>query len=390
MKKITALFLLMAGIIVFGQGIKFENESFKNLLDKAKKENKLIFMDAYASWCGPCKKMDKEVFTQQEVGDLFNSAFINTKFDMEKGEGLEIAKKYGVKAFPTYLFIDGNGEVVYRGTGYYETPEFIKIAKNSMDPAQKLSYMQEKFNSGATDPSLLKNIMKAFAFSNPEMAGKAAEKYFAAKKGQPLSKEDLEPLFTFTKNAKSPLYKVVVERKVDISKIISEGQYNAFVKSLQINTIMENAFNKETKQIDEKKFMTEAEKFMTKNEANNTLLQIKMRMALRSKKFAEYEKLALDYYKDGISEKFSSNELNEVAWNFFENVSNKESLVKAAIWAEQSVKKDESYANCDTLANLYLKIGDKENAKHWATRAIELGEKADEDVESTKELLKKL
>ena len=390
MKKITVLFLLLTGIIIFGQGIKFENESFKNLLDKAKKENKLIFMDAYASWCGPCKKMDKEVFTQQEVGDLFNSSFINTKFDMEKGEGLEIAKKYGVRAFPTYLFIDGNGEVVYRGTGYYETPEFIKIAKNSMDPAQKLSYMQEKFNSGATDPSLLKNIMKAFAFSNPELANKAAEKYFDAKKGQPLANEDLESLFTFTKSAKSPLYKVMVDRKAEIVKLMPNEQYTAMLKNYQLNTIMENAYNKETKQIDEKKFSAEAEKFMTKEDAKNTLLQIKMRMALRAKKFAEYEKLALDYYKDGENSKFSANELNEVSWNFFENVSNKESLSKAVLWATQSVKKGENYANCDTLANLYMKVEDKASAKYWATRAIELGEKADEDVETTKELLKKL
>ncbi len=382
--------MLLAGVMVFAQGIKFENDSFKNLLDKAKKENKLIFMDAYASWCGPCKKMDKEVFTLPEVGEVYNSAFINTKIDMEKGEGVTIAQKYGVKAYPTYLFIDGNGEVIYRGTGYFVAPEFIKIAKEALDPNNKMSYLKAKFNSGSTEPVILKGVMKAFAYSEPELAEKAAIKYFETNKNQAFTEEDLMSLFSLTKDANSPLYKVVVNKKSEITNLMPESQYNQMLKSLQLNAIMKTAFNKETKAIDDKIYMKEATKFMTKEEAEKTLLQIKMRMALKSKKFADYQKLAIAYYKEGNDEKFSSNELNEVAWNFYENVTDKDALKLAVLWAEKSVKKDESYANTDTLANLYFKVGEKDNAKSMAEQAIKLAEKAGEDAASTKELLKKL
>jgi thiol-disulfide isomerase/thioredoxin len=390
MKKITAFMMLLSGIVVFGQGIKFENESFKILLDKAKKENKLIFMDAFASWCGPCKKMDKEVFTQEEVGSTYNAAFINTKFDMEKGEGLTIAQKYGVKAFPTYLFIDGNGEVVYRGTGYYEAPEFIKIAKDALDPAKKLSVLREKFKAGAKDPAFLKTVITAYAFSEPELSEKAAVRYFEVKKNQPLEKEDLQILFTLVKSSNSPLYKEIVSRKAELTKLMPEAQYNQILKSFQMSTVMQNAYNKETKILDDKKFMSEASKLMPKSEAAEALLQVKMKMALRAKKTTEYEKLALEYYKDGSDPKFTSDELNSVAWNFFENVTEKSSLLKAITWAEISVKKDEGYANLDTLANLYYKFGDKVNAKLIAEKAIEKAKKEGEDSQSTEELLKKL
>lgn len=390
MKKLSALVMLFVGVLIFGQGIKFENDSFKNLLEKAKKENKLIFMDAYASWCGPCKKMDKMVFTQAEVGEVYNNSFINAKFDMEKGEGVAIAKKYGVKAYPTYLFIDGNGEAVYRSTGYFEAPDFIKIAKDAMDPNKKLSYLREKFNSGSQDQELLKNVVTAFAYSDKPLATKAAEKYFEVKKNQPLDKEDIMLLFSFVNNANSPLYKEIIARKSELVKLMPEQQYNQIMKSIQINTIMETAYNKSTKSIDDKQFIVAAEKLMSKSEAEKTLLQVKMKMALRAKKYVEYEKLALDYYKDGQSEEFSSNELNEVAWNFFENVNDKKSLEIAILWASQSVKIDEGYANMDTLANLYYKVGDKANAKSWAEKAIERAAKEGDDASSTRDLLKKL
>ena len=60
-------------------GIEFFHGSWDEALELAKKEHKAIFMDAYAEWCGPCKRMAKNIFTQKEVGDFFNKHFINVK-----------------------------------------------------------------------------------------------------------------------------------------------------------------------------------------------------------------------------------------------------------------------------------------------------------------------
>lgn len=98
-------------------GIQFETMSFEEALKKAKEENKLIFMDAYAVWCGPCKMLDRTTFRSDKVGDVFNKNFINLKVDMEKGEGPELAKRYQVRAYPTLLVINGEGKVVKRMLG---------------------------------------------------------------------------------------------------------------------------------------------------------------------------------------------------------------------------------------------------------------------------------
>lgn len=85
----------------------FRHITFDEALQAAKKEKKHVFIDFYTDWCGPCKRMSREVFPQKSVGDFMNARFVCLKLNAEK-EGVELAKKYGVKAYPTYYVIDLN------------------------------------------------------------------------------------------------------------------------------------------------------------------------------------------------------------------------------------------------------------------------------------------
>lgn len=111
-------------------GIQFSEAAWKAQLEKAKAENKLVFLDAYTSWCGPCKMLQKNVFTQQAVGDFFNKEFINVKIDMEKGEGPELALQYPLEGYPTLLFIDGDGKVVKKVLGYQSPEQLLAIGQD--------------------------------------------------------------------------------------------------------------------------------------------------------------------------------------------------------------------------------------------------------------------
>ena len=79
----------------FAQGITFlpEGATFQQAVEQAKISKKKIFLDCYASWCGPCKQMARNVFTQQSVGDFMNPSFVCIKIDMEKGEGPALQQK---------------------------------------------------------------------------------------------------------------------------------------------------------------------------------------------------------------------------------------------------------------------------------------------------------
>ncbi len=113
------------------RSITFAKGSWKEVLAKAKKENKLIFLDAYTTWCRPCMMMAKNVFTLNEVADYYNEHFINVSMDMEKGDGPALVKKYKIRAYPDFLYIDGNGKIVHRNGGYKEAPEFIAVGKQA-------------------------------------------------------------------------------------------------------------------------------------------------------------------------------------------------------------------------------------------------------------------
>ena len=109
--------------------IDFFHGTFAEAQAKAKRENKLIFMDAYTSWCGPCRFMSSNVFTDPSVGEYYNAHFVNVKVDMEKGEGVDLSRRYNVMAYPTLLFIDGNGDVKSRAVGGKPASEFIALGQ---------------------------------------------------------------------------------------------------------------------------------------------------------------------------------------------------------------------------------------------------------------------
>ncbi|GAA4162820.1 hypothetical protein GCM10022217_30950 [Chryseobacterium ginsenosidimutans] len=386
MKKLSIFSALFIGAFALAQGIKFEDTNFTTILAKAKKENKLVFIDAYASWCGPCKLMVKNVFPQKPVGDYYNAHFVNAKIDMEKGEGVDLAKKYNVKAFPTYLFVDGNGEVVHRTLGYVEENDFIQFAKDAGDPSKRIGTLKQKFEDGEKDPEFLKNLAELTMYSDAAFSTRVIERYFQVKTD--FDRDDIQMLLSGAQNMDSPLYKIFQTKKAEIAKVITSEKYEELDKNIKISNIFKKSYNTETKKWNDDYFLTEAQKFLSKGEAEKILKKAQASRALRAKDIATYEKLSLELNKDTSAA--SSEELNSLAWNFFENVTNKASLEKAVVWAQESVKKDENYANTDTLANLYNKVGDKKNAKLWAEKSIELAKKTGQDSGDTEKLLKSL
>ena len=92
-------------------GIQFFNGTFKEALAKAKKENKMVMMDCFTTWCGPCKMLKSQVFTDKALGEYMSQKYICVGMDYENGEGPMIAQKYPVDGYPTLIFMDASGKV---------------------------------------------------------------------------------------------------------------------------------------------------------------------------------------------------------------------------------------------------------------------------------------
>ncbi|MFC3196660.1 thioredoxin family protein [Parapedobacter deserti] len=147
-------------------GILFsEDGTWESLLQQAAVENKLIFLDGYAVWCGPCKTMDREVFTREEVGSFFNQTFINVKRDMERGEGIALKERYNIKAYPTYLFINAKGEEVHRIVGSSSADEFINKAQIALQPENQLAALNQRYASGDRSATFIQQYLKALSMA---------------------------------------------------------------------------------------------------------------------------------------------------------------------------------------------------------------------------------
>ena len=139
MKKLLLIVsvLCLSATLGFSQGITFEEGAWADVVAKAKAEKKPIFVDLYATWCGPCKIMAKNVFTDDAVGKKYNASFVNYKIDAEKGEGLTLAKKYGIKGYPTFIFVDPSSEKeIYRVMGSMPPAEFNAEADKALEKAK--------------------------------------------------------------------------------------------------------------------------------------------------------------------------------------------------------------------------------------------------------------
>ncbi|ASW76306.1 disulfide isomerase [Chryseobacterium piperi] len=390
MKKIISGLFVFFSIILFAQeSIQFQDLPFKDLIAKAKKENKIVFIDAYASWCGPCKLMERNVFTKKPVGDYYNANFVNARFDMEKGEGREIAAKYGVRSYPTYLFLNGDGELISQNLGYMEESVFLAMAQDINSPSNKKGSLKDRFAKGEKDPEFLINIMKLNSTSDYDFAKKASERYFENKnKAEELSKDDIGFLLFFLKSVEDPNYKVFTSKKADIIKYLPEETYKEFDHQLILSKVAAQSIDEKNKRINEDYFLKTAEPLVGKYEALIKLNQTKLSYYEQNKNFPEYEKAALEYYKN--SDSFEPNELLKAAWIFSDQVKNTTSLKKAVEWAEKSVMRGETSENTYILAKLYFLIGNKEMAKTYAEMSRNLATQSNKESTLAENLLKQL
>ena len=160
-KILFALLLAVYGYTASGQQVDFQKLSWQEAKAKAKAEGKDIFVDIYTTWCGPCKKMTKEVFSQQSVGDYMNHNFIALSLDAEKEAGHGFFKLFKASAYPTYYWLDADGNLYDTQSGFFPADEFIKLSKRALQSKFPRQYAdgRAKWQQGERSMEFVKHFL---------------------------------------------------------------------------------------------------------------------------------------------------------------------------------------------------------------------------------------
>lgn len=230
MRKLFLLLFIALPLSLMAQtneGIQFETGTWSEITAKSKATGKPIFLDCYTSWCGPCKALAKDIFPQKEVGDYFNANFINAKFDMEKGEGIELKKKFNVTVFPTLLFINSEGEELNRIVGgANDATKFLNNVKKGME-SQKLYHMRKQFTEGERSDAFITDFLKTLeaSYLNKEAEEVVLELYKDKKDYEKLKNKTQWAYFmVFVNDIDSDLFKYVHKNRVEFAQLYGKRE----------------------------------------------------------------------------------------------------------------------------------------------------------------------
>lgn len=234
MKKLLAIslaLLTLSGLRAGAEerGINFRHDlKWTQAMEEAKKEGKLVFVDFYTQWCGPCYNMAKTVFTLPDVGYFYNNNFLSMKIDCEEPEeGAALAKKYNVHSFPTYGFIDpATGELVHRSSSRQSAERFIRTGQDALDPELRSFHIEEKYQSGDRSRKFLGDYINYYAsiYKRDKVAA-AFDELMAS--GAALTDADVWPLFDSHISGLTPYLKQVSDNYADYCARIGKEAVDA-------------------------------------------------------------------------------------------------------------------------------------------------------------------
>jgi len=365
------------------EGIRFFEGTWSEALAAAKAQDKLIFLDAYAAWCGPCIRMARDVFPLKPVGDFYNTHFINLKIDMEKGEGVELAKQFRVRVYPTLLFLNGDGEVVHRAVGGRNGEGLIALGEEAMDDTRNFRSVELAYKNNPGDV----NAMIDYAMALKETYDRTyAELITAYMEDKPMSllltATGWRILNTFVDDHESPEFIYLLENRNTFNQ-----QYGDSLVTKLIDRVVEQMINRTIRKNDAE----EMQQLMLDIERigpGNTVYYLALANAQYGRRNGEWETYAQSIRTMiTIGPVLQQPMLNRYAMDFYKNVEGEEELKWMIATVSASLKEQESYSLRHAHAALLFKAGFHREALKEANAAIVVAKQEDVPFEETVELI---
>lgn len=356
MKKLYTLLLIAAPLIVSAQGIEFFDGTFEEAKEIAQEQDKLIFVDCYTTWCGPCKRMSSSIFPNAEVGKVYNKNYISLKLDMEKEQGMRFGQKYPVSAYPSMFYLDAQGEIIQKVVGGKTVLDFIAIGKKMVTQNDRTDSYAQQFEDGNRDYDFILKYVKEI-----NKVGKSpitlANKYFREEPSIDANQKATLLLEAVTE-ADSKLFDQLIALKPEAVKATSENYFDEKIIAACTKTV-DKAIEYEYDDLLQEGILKMKESVPSRAKAFE--YQSLMKYAKAFQNYEEWAKHAKKYFKkSGKKYETYATLIEDVQGFYRSNDEAKKSMFK---WYDELVK----CAECGekeflTYAQLLLENGEKTKA----------------------------
>jgi thioredoxin-related protein len=358
LKVISLLLIFTTGQTIFAQQTIHLTESGLNAaLEKSKIEHKPVFFMCYASWCPHCNAMRKNIFTDPSVADYFNQHFICVAQDMEKGEGVELHERLKIESYPTFIFFDSDGTTLYRITGEFKAPEFIKEGMNAVQPEKQIPYLKQQFEKDISNPDNCLTYLRALKKGGLDFSS-VVKTYFATQSEQQLLTEmNWMIISNGITDINSREFQFVLSHQKEFASITSPERVERKIIYLVKQLLNPMVMTKDTTGYYIKREPAAAVHLY---KVDSLIFTFDNLLYETTGNWTAYKKSTLT-----STEKYAWNnysQLNEIANIYLKNISDTLAITRAVKWVQRSLALHEEYGTCILGAKLDLKINHKQEA----------------------------
>ncbi len=362
--------------------VNFQKITWSEACKKAASSNKLIFLDAYTTWCAPCKMMEKDIFSRVPVGDFYNNNFICVKIDMEKGEGLALARKYNIHAFPTFIFANAEGKMLHTDAGGKNIEQTLAMGNLAMNPTERMDALDTKFlRGGSAEEDFLKTyIDKRFNLQNYSHQA-AAEAYLTLQNSWE-TPENIDFISKYIQNPGSKAFTYLLDNKAKFIKQLGRSKVETKIESC----IYEELNNGNC--LTGVEAMTEVLQRQYKERANYYVARYKIVNAKSLYNMAAFQSAATDYFAQFPPE--DPAEWANIAL-YATHLPLDKNLIKTAIeWTDKGIAQEDNFDCRLAKAQLLAYMGKHRKGKKAAKAAIAFAKKSGEDASKAVKFLESL
>ena len=367
---------ISATVITPAQTINFEPMSPEVAIALSAQQNKPVLFMAYQGTCGHCEKMINEVFPDTSVSTFYNANYICVKIDMlDQHEAKKYIPKYNISSFPTFIILNGRGDVLSQYVGEFKPSEFVKQGKLALDPEQQLPYLRKRFETAPADS--VATYQYLLALSRGRLSTQPiANQYFASNNNRlDFSAYNWKIVSMSVSDMSSPVFQYMVANKDSFAlasslKKVERKFYLTAAYNLQVAVS-----NNDTTQYYRQRNMAAKLKLFT---VDSLIFVNDLNLAEKYKQWPRYIATARNGAEQYVWT--DANLLRRIADNFYENSEDATVLQKGANCAVRSGELKPDYFSNLSAAKLYLKLGYTDLAKKYAQRAVDEGAKKNMNV----------